>query len=210
MGSSEAQGFSRSMIEFIHGVFDLSVGDGIQGLLLREVLTNEPIGILVQTTLPRGIRMRKVDPSLKVIGHALMVSKFATIVIGDRTNPLLIGHERFSDGLADRIGLFVLEGTDDGVRRFTLDQRYQGTTMAFAAHRVAFPVTKTAFSVNDSRALIHRHPLWNNAPPVVAPITLTSPLPAAQRAARVATRVFIRVDRLVNPLMADAHTLVPS
>ena len=29
MGSSEAQGFSRSMIEFIHGVFDLSVGDGI-------------------------------------------------------------------------------------------------------------------------------------------------------------------------------------
>ena len=73
--------------------------------------------------------MRKVDPSLKVIGHALMVSKFATIVIGDRTNPLLIGHERFSDGLADCIGLFVLEGTDDGVQRFTLDQRYQGTRL---------------------------------------------------------------------------------
>ena len=86
-----------------------------------------------------------------------------------------IGHERFSDGLADRIGLFVLEGTDDGVRRFTLDQRYQGTTMAFAAHRVAFPVTKTAFSVNDSRALIHRHPLWNPVSLLLGKLRVTHP-----------------------------------
>jgi hypothetical protein len=40
------------------------------------------MGILVQSTLPGGIKMREIDTGIKVTGHACMVSKFPTVDIG--------------------------------------------------------------------------------------------------------------------------------
>ena len=67
------------MIEFIHGPCDFLLGDGCQIPLLREVLSDETISILVQSALPGGIRMREVDPGIKVGRHAFMVGNLATI-----------------------------------------------------------------------------------------------------------------------------------
>ena len=82
MGCAKAKRFPWTVIEFVHGSFDFLWGDGCQIPVFREVLSDEPIGILVQSTLPGGIRMREVDPGIKVGRHAFMVGKLATIVIG--------------------------------------------------------------------------------------------------------------------------------
>jgi hypothetical protein len=64
-------------------MLDFSVGDRSQVPVFRKVLTDETIGILVQSALRGGIRMREVDLWFKVTGHAFMVVEFAAIVIGD-------------------------------------------------------------------------------------------------------------------------------
>ena len=76
------------MIEFIHGLFNLTLDDGRQIPIFREVLPYESIGILIQSTFPRGIRMREIDASLKATGHTLMVGKFTAIVVGDGMHPV--------------------------------------------------------------------------------------------------------------------------
>jgi hypothetical protein len=45
------------MIEYIHGLFNLTLGDSRQVPVFREVLPYESIGILIHATFPGGIRM---------------------------------------------------------------------------------------------------------------------------------------------------------
>ena len=90
MGCAKAKRFPRTVIEFIHDLFDFLLGDGCQIPVFREVLSDETVGILVQSTLPGSIRMRKADPGIKVGRHAFMVGELATIVIGKCVQPVFV------------------------------------------------------------------------------------------------------------------------
>ena len=121
-------------------------GDGRQVPMFREVLSKESVDALVQHMLPVGIRMREVDASLKVTGHSLMVDKFQTIVIGDGIHPVLIQGEALCDHVTNSLGRLSEARTDDGIRRFALDQRHQG-----APPRWPLPIT-----VSPSQSLPRR------------------------------------------------------
>ena len=75
--------------------------------MFREVLPNESVGVLVQTTFPGGIRMREVDASLKVTGHAFVVGEFPAIVIGDGMHPVDVRGKPVHDSVSDSLCRFV-------------------------------------------------------------------------------------------------------
>ncbi len=98
--------------------------------------------------------MREVDFGLKVSSHAFMVGELTSIVVGDRVNPVPMRKKSLGDGTALGLRGLVNNALDHGVKRFTLHQRYQGATMAFADHRVAFPITKATTGIEYAWTLI--------------------------------------------------------
>ena len=156
IGCQKSQRFSRAVVTFIHGIFDFSVGDSSQVPVFREVLTDETIGILVQSALPGGIRMREVDLCFKVPGHTFLVGEFAAIVIGDGLNPILVWEEAIRNGVTDRGSRLTVDRPDNGIPGLALDQGYQCATMGFADHGVAFPVTDTPPGIDNGPTLIDR------------------------------------------------------
>ena len=52
MGRPITQCFSRTVIQFIHGMLDFLVGDSRKIPVFREVLANKTIGIFVHAAFP--------------------------------------------------------------------------------------------------------------------------------------------------------------
>lgn len=180
MGCPKAQRFSRTVIEFVHDILDFGVGDGAQITVFGEVLSNEPVGVLVRTTLPGGIRMREADAGLKVSGHAFMVGEFPAIVIGEGMHPVLVRGEAARDGGSDRLRGFARNGLNDAVAGLAPHQRHQGTALALADHGVTVPVTQALADLHDGRTRIDRHRVGYAPAPLVAAIALAPGLLTAQ------------------------------
>ncbi len=144
MGSAKAQGLSWAVAKFIHGMLDFDVAHGRQLPLFREVLANQAIGVLVQSALPRGIRMSEAYPRLKVSGHAGMATEFAPVVICDGMNLVDMRRQPLRDCVAHGLGGLARDCADNGVAGLALDQRHQGAEMAFADHCVALPIADAA------------------------------------------------------------------
>ena len=104
------------MIEFIHGIFNFTFCNGCQIPVFREVLSNEAIGIFIQSTFPRGIRMREVDASFKVTGHAFMAGKFTSVVIGNGMHPVYVWGEPVYDSIPDGLSRLVEDCPNDGIQ----------------------------------------------------------------------------------------------
>ena len=155
--------------------------------VFREVLSNESVGILIQTALPGGIRMREIDTRFKIAGHAFVVGKFPAIVISDGMHPIDMWGKPICDGVSDSLGCLVKDEPDDGIQRFTLDQRDQGTPVALADHGITLPVTEAPFGIHNGRALINRDLVRNRATPAIDAIALASDLLTAQVTVQVTT-----------------------
>jgi len=124
--------------------------------------------------------MGEIDLSLKVTGHALVVGKFPTIVIGDGMHPVLMRHEPLRDSVSNRLSGLVTHRTNDGIAGLALGQCHQSTPMALADHGISLPVPETAFAIDDGRALINRYLVGDDATPVIGPIALAPELLTAQ------------------------------
>ena len=112
----------QTVIEFIHGLFNFAYCNGRQIPVFREVLPDESIGILIQSTFPGGTRMREVDVSLKVTGHAFVVGQFLVIVISNGMHSVCVGSESIHNSGPDGCCCLVGYGSDDRKQRLALDQ----------------------------------------------------------------------------------------
>ena len=103
MGCAKARRFSRTLIVFVHGLFDFLLSDGCQIPVFREVLSDETVGVLVQSTLPGGIMVREVAPGIKAGRHAFLVGELTIIVIGKCVHPVFVRSKALCDGMAYRL-----------------------------------------------------------------------------------------------------------
>ncbi len=132
MGRAKAQGLSWALVKFIHGMLDLYVAHGHQLPLFREVLANQAIGVLVQSALPRGIRMGEATPRIKVFGHAGRVTEFAAVVIGDGMNLVDMRCEPLRDCVAHGLG---------GTARITVWRDLRSTSVTKAPRLAATQIS---------------------------------------------------------------------
>ena len=76
--------------------------------------------------------MGEVDSCSKVIGNPFMVGELPAAVIGKRVDLVLVRREARYNGRTDCLGGVVTDCPNHGVQRLALDQRDQGTAVAFA------------------------------------------------------------------------------
>lgn len=80
--------------------------------------------------------------------------------------------------------------------------------MGFARHGVAFPATNTSPGIHNGWRLVNRDPARHDPAPIIGAIAFAPRLLATQTAVQIPAGVFIGVEILVDPLMADAHPLL--
>ena len=69
-------------------------------------MSNEPIGVFLQTPFPRRIRMSKVDIGRQSLSDILVFGELQSVVIGDGVDLVLIRSQPLYDALTHQIGVF--------------------------------------------------------------------------------------------------------
>src|SRR5215203_4265026 len=107
---SPAQGLSRPAVEGDrHGCKVLGAVRA-EVSALREVLAQQPVGVLVRAALPGAVRVAEVDLKTSVDPQAGVLAHLRPLIPGQRASQLLRqGGERARDGAADRLGAMTCE-----------------------------------------------------------------------------------------------------
>jgi len=203
MGCFVAQSFSRSVVESMRGVSNLPAFDVGEVAALGEVLTHEPVGVLVETPFPGAIGMREEEVGIERRGNRLVAGEFSTVVGGDREDLARITGETGAQGGGDGRGGAPPELAQQCVFRPAFDRREQGPALPVPDHGVGFPVAHAAFALDRRRPLIDGNAVGEAPAPVVGPVTLAPRLLATQVLMQAPARAFVRIDVLVDPLVAD-------
>jgi len=81
----KAQGFSRALIEAQGYLVEMGLRVAGQVGFLREVLSQQAVGIFMGAALPGALRIREVDFHLRVHREALVFGHLVASVPGQRT-----------------------------------------------------------------------------------------------------------------------------
>ncbi len=108
-----------------------------------EILPDYPVGVLVGSPLPRGMRVREIHRDLRSEGEGGVLGHLDALVPGDRPAQVR-GHvpHGLDDALADRAGVPAVRQCDrDQVAALALDERTHRGLPGLADHQVTFPVS---------------------------------------------------------------------
>ena len=91
---------------------DLRACEGVEIAALGQILTDEPVGVLVEPTLPGMVGVGEVALGIESLGDSLMVGELLAVVIGERVNKvgmrLQCCEQGVRDGLGDLSGAFAM------------------------------------------------------------------------------------------------------
>ena len=106
MGRLKCQALSRPMIEPIHDVMDLLVGQRIEGRTFGHILANQPVGVLIESPFPSMVGMGKIDGCVQRLADRSMVGKLLAIIGRYRLGMPRMGREQRNGGRRHLLGLF--------------------------------------------------------------------------------------------------------
>ena len=120
---------------------------------LRHLLVQQAVGVLVRSTLPRAVRVCKIDLNAGTLGQDLVAVHLAALVVSHRLAhdgrfAVQHGREAVDDGLGGRV-VHLGEHHEAGG---ALDQRTDRGTVASAFDQVAFPVAGDGAVLDLDRA----------------------------------------------------------
>ena len=140
-GRGEVQALSRARIQPMRDGVQLALRVARQVCALRQVLTQQPIGILIGPALPGAVRIGKEHLDGEALGQALVLGHLFTSIIGQRFAQR--GRhmpEFFREALVRTRGIrFLHSGQQDQASR-PLHQSTDGRAIAGALDEVTFPV----------------------------------------------------------------------
>ncbi len=174
-GCFEAEALARPVVDPVDGLLDLLVGDLVEQHGLGEVLSEQPVGLLVQAALPAVVGSGVVGAAAGGLGDDGVVGELAPVVVGDGVDDAF---EAAGDAAQDtgRLGRGlardVLREQHPG---FVLGERHEAAAVVVADDGVPFPVAEARVRVHDRRSLGDVRPAWQPAPVVVLPVALPAP-----------------------------------
>ena len=102
--SLEAKTFPWPVVEPVHDAADLRVCEGVEIGALGQVLTDEPVGVLVESALPGMAGVGEVALGIESLGDSLMVGELLAVVIGERVNKVGMRLQCCEQGVRDGLG----------------------------------------------------------------------------------------------------------
>lgn len=154
-----AEGLAWSAVETALDPAKICGGDLGQVGAFREVLAQEPVGVLVRAALPRRVGVAEVDGDAGGDGEAHVPGHLGSLVPGDRLAELVgQGGYGLAHGGVDAFGgAAVLQVKEQDQACGALDERAHGTPAALAQDDVALPVPRDGAVVNLLGALSDHH-----------------------------------------------------
>ena len=105
--------------------------------------------------------MSEIDGRVQRLADRCMVGKLLTVIGGDRFGILLMRGEQINGGRGDFIGLFGSHFAQQRIARASFDQRHERALPFRAHHQVDFPIADPVFLLDDRRALVNTHPVFD-------------------------------------------------
>ena len=135
------QAFSRSGIQPMGNGIQRPLGIAGQVGPLRQILTQQTVGVLVRAALPWAMRIRKEYSDRKPLGQALVFGHLFSPIIGQR-GPQRGGYTREFSGesLSGTHRIRPVESGQNDQARRSFDQAADGRSIACALDKVDFPV----------------------------------------------------------------------
>ncbi len=150
--------------------------------------------------------MCKIEPRVQLLSNNLMLSKFFSIIRGDRVNRRLHIRQQSHDSLPDGRGSSSFHLCNQGVHRLALAQGDQRLSMAFADDGVHFPVTDACLPVHNGGTLINADLIHQNPTTLITTITLLSFLLATQVPVQLTAVCLVLVYVVIYPFMTQSDT----
>ena len=195
------------MIEPIHDVVYLRLGQRIEGRAFGHILANQPVGVLVESPFPGMVGMGKIDGRVQRLGDGGMVGKLLAVIGGNRLSVPLMGREQRNGGRCHVLGLFGGDFAQQGIARAPFDQRDERPGAPASHHQVDFPIADATFLFDDGRALVNANAVFNLASPIGFSIAfLAFLLTVTQMAIQHTARLTIGLDVLVDALRTQPKT----
>lgn len=107
IGCLHAKAFPWSVVEFVHDVVKILLGDGREITALRKILANEAIGVFVEAPLPGGVRMSKIKIGIEGLGDGFVLGKLFSVVSREGMDVLRQGRQKFQDGMSDALSFLI-------------------------------------------------------------------------------------------------------
>ena len=201
----ESETFSGTVVETMHGEFNVLLGDVLEGHLLREELADEAIHILVGAALPGGIGMGEEEVSAEFLGDPLMLSELLSIVGRERMNVGCKRRQQRDHGIGDRLRRLERHMGDQRIARRAFIECDQRVLLPSADNQIALPITEAGPLGDDRRAQVDGYLVGNRAAPLASAIAFSSDLLAAQGAVQGTARTLVDIDTLIDGLVADGR-----
>lgn len=199
----EAEAFSGSVVEVVHGDKDFFFCDEIEAHFLWEELADQAVHVLVGAPLPGGVRMGEEEVSTEFIGNSLVLGKFSAVVSRQRMHAGRKGRQQGNHGIRDSLCGLERDVGEQRIARHTLVHRDKGLLLSGTDDQVCLPVAKALAAIDDDWAFIDRDLVGYRATSVTTAITLLAELLATQGTIQNAAGTLVGVDPLVDGFMAD-------
>lgn len=156
----KVQFFPRSSVYLILYGIELSLLHLPEIGTFREILTQQPVGVLFRSFLPGAVRIREIDGRSQPAGQALMVPELHSVVRGDREYMAFVREQGPVRRLLDRVGILRGHLRLEKHVCAPFRNRQDGAPAVLPDHEIHLEVPGPG-SVRLRRPLVDRHPVGN-------------------------------------------------
>ena len=111
-------------------------------LALRQVLANEAVGVLVQTSLPGVMRGAEIELRASLALDISKLMELGAVIDGDGSDAALLLFDELDDAPIELFGRSGPQLSDDGIKRFAFDEGYDAVRISPTHDGVALPVAE--------------------------------------------------------------------
>ena len=185
---------------------------------LRQVLTDQAVGILVGRPLPGTVRISEIDVDLQPLGQQLVARHLLALIVGQR-----LSHTRWDvaelagEGLEGGFGGAIAQLRHQQVTALALDQGADCTAVARALDQIALPVARDEACRHFDGPQVYRGHVRQLATSILAPGAghLYEPWPAnpeqfKARCAEAKARLGLQmqeISRLAGAVLSEWQTV---
>src|ERR1700691_5816253 len=167
-----SENLSGTRIELILDLLDFGIGYYREVGAFWEVLSDEAVGVFVETTFPGVIGLGEIAVCLQRSGDFDMRGELLAVVVGDGFDAVSQRAQHAGAGLDDRGGGLVGQRHELGVFGLALDMRQDGAAVLGTDDGVTLPVADAAFGRHDGRSLIDVDAVRDQAAPRIPALAL--------------------------------------
>ena len=176
-GASKVEALSWPSVELPGNGIEFGLRETGKVGALGEILAEQAIGVLVDTALPRAMRIGEVDRDARGLGQSSMLSHLAPLVVGQREPFLRINPiQDRAEGGRRCVGRGVLHLDERNEERRPFDQGADRRCITSPLDQVALPVAWNDAFVDLGWALVNADHVGDRAPAIFTPGTRATTL----------------------------------